>query len=78
MARQSRIHLRMQERWIRSLGQEDPFEKEMPANSIILAWEIPRSEEPGEMWSMGSHRVGHDLATKQQQQWYDTFMYKFM
>ena len=68
----------MQKRWIRSLGQEDPFEKEVAANSIILAWEIPRSEEPGEMRSTGSHRAGHDLVTKQQQHWYDTFMYKFM
>ena len=36
-----------QERWVRSLGQEDPLEKEMATHSSILAWEIPWTEEPG-------------------------------
>ena len=36
----------------------------MAAHSSILAWEIPRTEEPGRLQSMGSHRVRHDLATK--------------
>ena len=40
----------------------------MATHSGILAWEIPWTEEPGGLWSMGSQRVGHDLATKQQQQ----------
>ena len=37
----------MQETWVLSLGQEDPLEKEMATHSSILAWEIPRTEEPG-------------------------------
>jgi len=36
------------------------MEKEMATNSRILAWRIPRTEEPGGLLSMGSHRVGHD------------------
>ena len=36
-----------------SLGQEDPLEKEMATHSSILAWEIPRTEEPGRLQSMG-------------------------
>ena len=42
----------MQETQIRSLGQEYPLEKEMATHSSILAWEIPRTEEPGGMQSM--------------------------
>ena len=38
---------------IQSLGQEDPLEKEMAIHSSILAWEIPRTEEPGGLQSMG-------------------------
>ena len=49
------------------LGQEDPLEKEMPTHSSILAWEIPWTEESGGLQSMGSQRVGNDLATKQEQ-----------
>ena len=37
----------MQEPWVRSLGQEDPLEKETATHSTILAWEIPWTEEPG-------------------------------
>ena len=37
----------MQETWVRSLGGEDPLEKEMATHSCILAWEIPWTEEPG-------------------------------
>ena len=51
-----------------SLGLEDPLEKEMATHSSILAWEIPWTEEPGGLQSMGSQRVRHDWATKQQQQ----------
>ena len=47
-----------------SLGLEDPLEKEMATHSSILAWKIPWTEEPGRLHSMGSTRVGHDLATK--------------
>ena len=43
----------MQETWVRSLGQEDPLEKEMATHSSILAWEIPWTEEPGALQSMG-------------------------
>ena len=60
-----RIHLpmqRMPEIWIQPLGQEDPLEKEMATHSSILAWEIPWTEEPGGLQSMGSKRVGHDLS----------------
>ena len=53
--------------WVRSLGQEDPPEKEMATHSNILAWEIPRTEEPGRPQSMALQRIGHNLATKQQQ-----------
>ena len=50
----------IQETWVRSLGQEDPLEKEMATHSSILAWRIPWTEEPGSLQSMGSQRVGHD------------------
>ena len=50
----------MWETWIQSLGQEDPLEKEMATHSSILAWEIPGTEEPGGLQSMGSQRVRHD------------------
>ena len=50
----------MQEMQVRSLGQEDPLEKEMATHSSILAWEIPWAEEPGGLESIGSQRVGHD------------------
>ena len=54
----------MQETWVRFLGWEDPLEKEMAIHSSILAWKIPWTEEAGGLQSMGSQRVGHDLATK--------------
>ena len=50
----------MQGTWVRSLGQEDPLEKEMATHSSVLAWRIPGTAEPGGLPSMGSHRVGHD------------------
>ena len=46
--------------WIRSLGQEDPLDKEMATHSSTLAWRIPWTEEPGRLQSMGSQRVRHD------------------
>ena len=56
------------ETWVWSLGQEDPLEEEMASPYSILAWVIPWTEEPGRLQSMGWHRVGHNWATKQQQQ----------
>ena len=47
------------ETWVRSLGREDPLEKEMAMRSSILAWKISWMEEPGRLQSMGSQRVGH-------------------
>ena len=52
----------MQETWVRSLGREDPLEKEMAPHSSTLAWKIPWTEEPGRLQSMGSRRVGHDCS----------------
>ena len=52
----------MLEMWVRSLGQED-LEKQTATHSDILAWEIPWTEEPGGLQSMGLQR-GHDLVTK--------------
>ena len=46
--------------WARSLGLEDPLEKEMATHSRTLAWKIPWIEEPGRPQSMGSQRLGHD------------------
>ena len=50
----------MQETRIRSLGREDPLEKEVATHSSILAWKIPWTEELGGLQSTGSQRVGHD------------------
>ena len=52
--------LAMQETQIQSLGWEDPLEKEMATHSCILANRILWTEEPGELPSMGLHRVGHN------------------
>ena len=46
-------------------GSGDPLEKKMATHSSILVWEIPWTEGPGWLQSMGSQRVGHDLMTKQ-------------
>ena len=46
-----------QETWVRSLGQEDPLEKEMATHSSILAWKILWTEESGGLQSMGLQRV---------------------
>ena len=45
---------------VQPLGGEDPLEKEMATHSSILAWEIPWTEEPGWLQSIGSQRVGHN------------------
>jgi len=50
----------MWEMQVRSLGREDPLEKEMATHSSTLAWKIPWTEEPGRLQYMGSQRVGHD------------------
>ena len=49
-----------QETQVRSLGQEDSLEKGMATHSSILAWDIPWTEEPGGLQSIGSQRVGHN------------------
>ena len=54
----------MQETWVQSLSQEDLLEREMATHSNILAWEIPWTEEPGGLQSMGSQGGGNDRATK--------------
>ena len=50
----------IQETWVRSLGREDPLEKEMATHSSILVWKILWTEEPRGLQSMGLQRVGHD------------------
>ena len=50
----------MLETRVRSLGREDPLEKEMETHSSTLAWKIPWTEEPGRLQSMGLQRVRHD------------------
>ena len=62
----------MQETWARSLGWEDPLEKEMATHSSILAWESPWTEEPGGLQSMESRKS--DLGTKQQPHAFGAFV----
>ena len=50
----------MRETGVRSLGWEDPLEKEMAIHFSTIAWKIPWTEEPSRLQSMGSQRVGHD------------------
>ena len=50
----------VQETWVRSLGREDPLEKEIATYSSILTWRVPWTEEPGELQSMGSQRIRYD------------------
>ena len=50
----------MGETWVRSLAREDTLEKGMASHTSILAWGIPRTEEPGGLQSMGLQRVGHN------------------
>ena len=59
----------MQETQVRSLGQEDPLEKEVAAHSSTLAWKIPWTEEPGRLQSMGSQELVMALTTKPPQTW---------
>ena len=60
MAQKVKPLFTMQETWVRSLGWEDPLEKEMATHFSILAWRFSHTEEPGGLQSMGSQRVGHD------------------
>ena len=50
----------MWETWVRSLGWEDPLEKDMATYSSVLAWSVPWTEKPGGLQSMGSQRVEYD------------------
>ena len=59
MAQRVKSLLAMQETQVRSLGWEDPLEREMATHSSNLAWKIPWIEEPGR-YSPWGHRVGHD------------------
>ena len=56
----------MLESRVQSLGREDPLEKDMASHSRIPTWEMPQTEEHRGLQPMGSQRVGHNLATKQQ------------
>ena len=60
MAQIVKILPTMQETQLRSVGWDDPLEKEMAAYFSILGWRIPWTQEPGGLQSMGSQRVGHD------------------
>ena len=66
----------MRETWVRSLGQEDPLEKEMATHSSILAWKIPWTEDPDRLQSMGSQRVRHDWETSLTHSLIITYNYK--
>ena len=56
-----------QETRVRSLGWEDPLEKEIATHSSVLAWEIPGTEGPGGLQFFVSQRVRHNLVTKQEE-----------
>ena len=60
MAQTVKSLLTMREARVRSLGQEDPLEKEMATHPSTLGWKIPWMEKHGRLQSMGSQRVGHD------------------
>ena len=53
----------MQKMWVQSLGQEDPLEEGMATHSSVLAGELPRTEKPGWLWSIGLQRAGHKQLT---------------
>ena len=58
-----RIHLLVQDVWetqVRSLGWEDPLEKQMATHPSILAWEMPQTAEPGRLQSVGFQGFGRD------------------
>ena len=66
MAQRLKLLPPMWETWVRSLGREDPLEKEMAIHSSTLAGKIPWTEEPGRLQSTGSQRVGDDGVTSLQ------------
>ena len=55
----------MQEVWVWFLGQENSLKEEIATHSSILSWQIPWTEKPGKLQSMGPQRVGHDWVTEQ-------------
>ena len=63
----------VQETWVQSLGREDTAKKGMAAHSIILAWRIPWTEEPGGLQSVGLQRVGHDWVANTYTQWFSNY-----
>ena len=66
----------VQEMWVQSLAREDALEKlKMITHSSTLSWEIPWTEEPGGLQSMGLPRFGHDLVTKQQKPYRKFFIH---
>ena len=68
----------MRESQVRSLGWEDPLEKEMATHSSILAWKMPWTEEPGRLQTIGLQRIRHDRATSLSlsilNRWYTTYV----
>ena len=62
VAQRVRCLFAMRESWVRSLGWDDPREKEMATHFNILAWRIPWTEEPGRLQSIGSQRAGRDCS----------------
>ena len=56
------LHSMREETWVQSLGREDPLEEGTATHFSILAWRIPRTEEPGGLQSIASYRVGRDLS----------------
>ena len=63
--KESTCQYRRQGMWVWSLGQEDPLEEEMTTHPSILIWEIPWTQEPGGLQSLGSPGVQHDWARAQ-------------
>ena len=68
----------MQEIRVQSMSLDDPLEQEMTTCSRILAWEIPWTEEPEGLQSMGLQRVRHILVTKQQLIQYDLILANYI
>ena len=67
MAQQVKNLPAMQEMQVQSLGQKHPLEEEMASHFSVLAWEIPWTEEPGRIQSMGSQRVRQHSINSQQE-----------
>ena len=60
----------MQETWVQPLGREDPLEKKMATHFSVLAWNIPWTEKPGGLQSIGWHRVGHNWSDLTSSMWF--------